>query len=972
MTKKVYELAKEFGVQSKEFANMLQEINIPIKNHMSVITDQQEKYFRNNFAVSAGRIVPNSEKGAQPKAETPPPEAQKPREQRAAEQTRPTDEKRSPAKSETVQESQPKPSAAPHPAEQAQAPRQQGAGQPSGTGQRPPRNASSATQREGQNRMGTGSSQPREYQRQPGQGGDRSRAGSQTPRQGSYGQGGERRPSGDSREQRPGSQRQGPASSQRPGGQRQGSYAGQGAQRPGSSQGSRPGGAPANRQGSYQGRQGQGSYGQSRPGGQGGYSQRPGQRPGGGTQPGARGQQRPWDKDADSSQRGFAGAKPAAKKPGAPATNLEKPKIDKNKKESKQKNEQRSKARESFFNDDRQKRTLDNTKKVKGSKSSYKKKKLEAREERMNSGIDGAVTIAETVTISELSEKIHIQPTEILKVLMSYGMMLSLNQSVDFETAQIACEELGIAVVLEEEADIAELMLEEQLGEPEALSKRAPIITVMGHVDHGKTSLLDAIRNTHVTAGESGGITQHIGAYTISAHGEQITFIDTPGHEAFTAMRSRGASVTDIAVLVIAADDGIKPQTVEAINHAKAAEVPILVAINKVDKPEANPERVMQELTEYALVPEEWGGDTICIHVSAKTGQGIDELLDSILLLAEVEDLKANFSARAVGTVIEARIDKQRGVTASLLIKSGTLRDSDFVVAGTFYGKVRLINNDMGARITEAEPSRAVEILGFEEVPEAGDKFFVAESEKEARSVTDKRRDRIRILAAKNSVPTTFDELFAMINENNVKEVKLILKADVSGSYEAVKQALERLNNNDLGIKVNIIHGGVGAVTESDINLASASSALLLAYNVKADQNAQALAQKEGVEIRSYEVIYALTDDIEKAMNGLRDPEYKEVITAEAEVRQTFKVPNIGFIAGCYVTSGTVHRRDKARVKRSGKVIFEGSISSLKRFKDDVREVSFGYECGVGLDKFADFSEGDALEFYKMEEIAFS
>ena len=522
---------------------------------------------------------------------------------------------------------------------------------------------------------------------------------------------------------------------------------------------------------------------------------------------------------------------------------------------------------------------------------------------------------------------------------------------------------------MEEDEDLIETILAQHYSDPSKLKARPPIITVMGHVDHGKTSLLDYIKKTNVISGEAGGITQHIGAYTINTHDNAITFIDTPGHEAFTAMRSRGASVTDIAVLVIAADDGIKPQTVEAINHAKAAEVPIIVAINKIDRPGANPEKVKQELTEHGLVPEDWGGTTICVNVSAKTGQGIDDLLETILLVAEVEDLKANYEELAVGTVIEARIDKQRGVTASVIVKSGILHDGDIVVSGPIFGKVRAMTNDLGKRIDTAGPSMAAELIGLSEVPEAGDKFFVVETEKEARKITDIRKDRERRLAMKANAPVTLDELFNQISQGELKELKLVLKADVQGSLEALKQSLQKLNINEDSIRVNVIHDGVGAVTETDVSLAAASNAIVIAFNVRADNNAKLVSAKEGIEIRYYTVIYNMLEEIEDAMKGMLDPEFKEVITATAEIRQLFRLPNSNVVAGSYVTSGTITRKEKVRVIRDGIVIHDGTISSLKRIQEDVKEVANGYECGIIVDKFNDLKESDVLEFYRMEEI---
>ncbi len=613
---------------------------------------------------------------------------------------------------------------------------------------------------------------------------------------------------------------------------------------------------------------------------------------------------------------------------------------------------------------------IDNSKKSKGSKSRYKKKnKLEREERQLENSVVSEITIPEGITVGELASKINKASTEVIKVLMGYGVMANLNQSIDFDTASIVCEEFNITCVLEDENKAIDDLFDSHYKNEDELVKRPPIITVMGHVDHGKTSLLDAIRDTNVIAGEAGGITQHIGAYTININNEKITFIDTPGHEAFTAMRSRGASVTDIAVLVVAADDGVMPQTVEAINHAKDAKVPIIVAINKIDKPGANPDRVMQELTEYGLVSEDWGGDTICVKISAKQRQGIEDLLEMILLVAEVEDLKAHPSKKAVGTVIEARLDKQKGTVATLLVKSGVLNDGDTVVCNDVYGKVRAMMDDKGNKIKTAGPSTAIEILGFSEVPAAGEKFFVAENEREGRKYAERRKAVMKENALRKSGPVSLDDLFNQISEGELKELKLIVKADVRGSLEALTQSLEKLNENEDGVKVSVIHGGVGAITESDVTLAAASNALIIAFNVRPEANAKAAAVKEEVEIRSYNVIYHVMEEIEKALKGLLDPEFKEVVVGTAEVRETFKVPNVGLVAGSYVTEGTINRNDQIRVIRDGVVIFESEIASLKRFKDDAKEVQAGYECGIGVENFNDIKVGDTFETFKMEEI---
>ena len=824
--KKVYDLAKEYGMQSKDFVGALQQAELPIKNHMSTITEQQEKYFKNNYKIVDNKAVKI--------------------------------DKNIGAGTSTIQANN-KP------------------------------NEVKSVNSENRNN----NSPKRENSTQGGYQGQR---------------------------------------------------------------------RDNNGQGGYQGQRRDNN-------GQGGYQ---GQRRDNNGQGGYRSQSQGWDKDGDKDQRPYnqgnrngqqrrssSGEKPQEKSV----------KIDKNKKENKQKSEQKTKAKENFFNDEKPLRKLDNTKKIRGSKSDYKKEKLKAKEEKLTSGVEGPVTLPESITVSDLSEIILISTGEIIKILMSYGIMCNVNQTIDFETAAVVCEELEIVANLEEQEDIFVSLIDEHYKDESVLTKRPPIITVMGHVDHGKTSLLDYIRDSHVIKSEAGGITQHIGAYTIETKDELITFIDTPGHEAFTAMRSRGAAVTDIAVLVIAADDGIMPQTVEAINHAKAAKVPIIVAVNKVDKPTSDPQRVKQELTEHGLVSEEWGGDTICVNVSAKTGEGIDELLDMIILVAEVGDFKANYEKSAIGTIIEARIDKQRGVTCSLLVKSGTLHTGDIVVSDAIYGKVRAMTDHRSHKVITAGPSTAVEIIGLNEVPSAGDKFFVAENEKEAKKYTDRCKNYARKLAMRSSGPITLDDLFSKISQGEIKELNLIVKADVQGSFEAIKQSLEKLNSDDTNIKVKVIHGGVGAVTETDISLAYVSNALVMAFNVMVSNSVRATASIDNVEIRQYSVIYAMIEDIKDAMWGMMDPEYEEVVTAQAVIRQVFKVPNLGMIAGSYVTSGTVKRGNKVRVYRDGVVICDGEMGSLKRFQDDVKEVASGYEFGVGIDKFNDLKEEDTLEFYEMREI---
>ena len=582
--------------------------------------------------------------------------------------------------------------------------------------------------------------------------------------------------------------------------------------------------------------------------------------------------------------------------------------------------------------------------------------------------IEKAVITSETITVKELSEKIGKPVAEIIKKLFILGIMATINQEIDFDTCSLIASDYDI----EREQNIAksyEDVLLEGVDEDESkdLVERPPVVTIMGHVDHGKTSLLDAIRHSSITEGEAGGITQHIGAYTVTCNGRQITFIDTPGHEAFTAMRARGAQVTDIVILVVAADDGIMPQTVEAINHSKAAGVPIIVAINKMDKPTANPDRVKQQLTEYGLVSEEWGGDTICVPVSAKTKQGLDNLLEMVLLQADVLELKANPNRMAKGIIIEAELDKGRGPIATVLVQNGTLKVGDPIVAGMAYGRVRAMMDDKGRRVTKAGPSTPVEVLGFNEVPSAGDMLNAAEIDKLSRQVAEERRDKLKAEQLKNTQKVSLDDLFNQIAEGQMKDLNIIIKADVQGSVEAVRQALEKLSNDE--VRVKCIHGAVGAITDSDVIFASASNAIVIGFNVRPNASARALAEKENVDIRLYRIIYNAIEDIQNAMKGLFKPVYKEVELGRISVRNTFKVSGVGTIAGAYVQDGKVSRNAQVRVVRDGIVVHEGRISSLKRFKDDVKEVAAGYECGIGIENFNDIHEGDTIEAFVMEEV---
>ncbi len=577
------------------------------------------------------------------------------------------------------------------------------------------------------------------------------------------------------------------------------------------------------------------------------------------------------------------------------------------------------------------------------------------------------VKIPEEITVGELASRMKKTAGEVIKLLMKNGVMAGINQAIDFDTAEFVAVELGCKVEKEITVTIEERIIDDHQDTAEELETRAPVVVVMGHVDHGKTSTLDAIRNTSVTAGEAGGITQHIGAYTVECNGQPITFLDTPGHAAFTSMRARGAMCTDIAILVVAADDGIMPQTIESINHAKAANVPIIVAINKMDKPEANPDRIKQQLTEYELIPEEWGGDTIICPISAKTGMGLDNLLEMVLLTAEVQELKANPDRRAKGTVIEARLDKNRGPIATLLVQNGTLNQGDIIIAGTAVGRVRVMTNDKGRTVKTAGPSIPVETSGLAEVPAPGDEFNAVTHERMARELVEQRKQAAKDAAANAMQKVTLDNLFAKMQEGEMKELALIVKADVQGSAEAVKASLEKISNEE--VRVRVIHTGVGAINESDILLASTAGAIIVGFNVRPDAGAQASAQRTSVDMRFYRVIYDAIDEIEAAMKGMLAPKFEEVVIGHAEVRMTYKVSAVGTIAGCMVKDGKVTRDAQVRVLRDNVVIHEGEVGSLQRFKDQAKEVTAGFECGMSILKFNDIKEGDIFECFAMQEV---
>ena len=710
------------------------------------------------------------------------------------------------------------------------------------------------------------------------------------------------------------------------------------------------------------------------PAGQAG-GQRPFGRP---AQPGQAGGQRPFGRPAQPGQGGRAGGFGGGSRPGgfgrgrmadlAPAVEKERvSNYDPNKKQYVRQNDPERNA-------NRGNRRRDASMMSNGYDDEFvrgKKKKKAAQKKTFIEPIkiEKAVMTAEKITVRDLTERIGKPAGEIIKKLMMLGIIATINNELDYDTASLVASEFGVELELKL-AETAEDALEKEdvADAEEDLMPRPPVVTIMGHVDHGKTSLLDYIRKAHVTATEAGGITQHIGAYTVDLDGRQITFLDTPGHEAFTSMRMRGAQATDIAVLVVAADDGVMPQTVEAISHAKAAGVQIIVAINKIDKVGANIERIKQQLTEYELVCEEWGGDTIMVPVSAVTGEGVDQLLEMILLVAEVQDYRANPNRKARGIIIEARLDKGRGPVATVLVKNGTLRVSDTIVAGTAYGRVRAMVNDRGERVKEAGPSQPVEVIGFNDVPEAGDIISAVDDDKLSRQVAEERKDKLRRALIKDQQKTTLDDLFNQISAGQIKDLNLIIKADVQGSVEAVRQSLEKLSNDE--VRVRTIHGGVGAITETDVMLASTANAIIIGFNVRPDNNAREMAEREKIDIRLYRVIYQAIEDVENAMKGLLAPKFKETLLGHAQVRQTFKVSGVGTIAGSYVTDGKIARNAQIRLLRDNVVIHEGKIDSLKRFKDDAKEVNTGYECGIGIENYNDIKENDVIECFVMEEVA--
>jgi translation initiation factor IF-2 len=986
---RVYEYAKQLNMSSKEVITILKRMNMPVNNHMSVMengmTGAVEKFFRDVKANAAAKMAQSTAKPAadrRPQTGGAPASSGAPSQNvsNASQQQAPARPAAPSAPSQSAPSAQSVPSAAAQtasPAPQAQAPTSTADSSPAASsapaqpsaptqGQAPrPQGQGSYNQREGGNRpqgqggasrpqgqggySSGGASRPQGQggaSRPQGQGGGYSSGGASRPQGqgGGYSSGGASRPQGQSG----GYSSSGGAS--RPQGQ-SGGYSSGGASRPqGQSGGYSSGGAsrPQGQSGGYS------SGGASRPQGQsGGYSSaapsRPGQGTGAGRSPapaaaGGRGG-RPGDSNRPVG-RGDAKGRPgegefnrtAAGGPGAAG-----------------------KRKDSRFEDSR---AGGYRGKGKGGKNG-RKSNLPPREKIDNT--PKKVIVRGSMTVGELAKLLHKDASEVIKKLLMMGVMATINQDLDLDTVLLVVNDYGVESEVKIVLEDTQFETIEENDDPDALESRPPVVTIMGHVDHGKTTLLDAIRSTKVASGEAGGITQHIGAYQVEINGKKITFLDTPGHEAFTTMRARGAQVTDITILVVAADDGVMPQTIEAINHAKAAQVPIIVAVNKIDKPGANPEKVMQELNQYGLVQEAWGGDTIFVNVSAKQQTNLDGLLEMILLVAEMNDYKANSDKRARGTVMEAELDKGKGPIARILVQNGTLKVGDAFVAGDCFGRIRAMTNDRGRRIKEAGPSTPVEITGLTEIPQAGDPFMVFEDERKAREIADKRSIKTRQSQMKANQTVTLEDLFSKIKEGEIKDLNVILKADVQGSLEALKGSLEKIEVE--GVRVKTIHSGVGAVTESDIILASASSAIVVGFNVRPEPRAQSTAEQEKVDVRLHTIIYKVIEEIEHAMKGMLDPIFKERVTGHAEVRETFKVTKVGTIAGCMITDGKIARNSECRLTRGGIVVFTGKIDSLKRFKDDAKEVSEGYECGITLDKFNDLRQGDIIEAFVMESV---
>ena len=924
MTKmRVHELAKELGMENKELVDILQKKNVEIKNHMSTIEDNVADEIRREMSAKSGKTTGKPAEQAESK------ETAAPKKKNLAFVIRPQNSKNS----SRIQGNR-------------SAQRQARSGQP---GTRPAHGARPAGDRPQRPARPTGEGRPAAEGRPSGERLVRPERSAQPARSAGEGRpAAENRPSGERpvRSERPAQPARNagegrPATENRPQGDRQ----------------ARPDHA------SHGTRYGEGRGAQEhQPRGDRQGSDRPqrGDRPQGGRSFGNGRTGRPERGGRD--QRGGQGARPErrdSRRDEMSTPVMEQQKNQRNKAKDKERDNKKKEYRDEAFEG--------KGKKNRKQKQVAEVKKPQPKEEKKEEKIK-QIVIPEVLTIKELADKMKVVPSVIVKKLFLQGKVVTVNQEIDYETAEEIALDFDVLCEKEEVVDVIEELLKEDEEDESQMVKRPPVVCVMGHVDHGKTSLLDAIRHTNVTDREAGGITQHIGAYVVEVNGEKITFLDTPGHEAFTAMRMRGASSTDIAILVVAADDGVMPQTVEAINHAKAAGVEIIVAINKIDKPGANVERVKQELTEYELIPEDWGGSTVFVPVSAHTKEGIPELLEMILLTAEVMELKANPNRAARGLVIEAELDKGKGSVATVLVQKGTLHVGDAIAAGSAHGRVRAMMDDRGRRVKEAGPSQPVEILGLNEVPNAGEVFVGCDSEKEARNFAQTfiAQNKVKLLEETKS-RMSLDDLFNQIQEGNLKELDIVVKADVQGSVEALKQSLLKLSNDEVVIKV--IHGGVGAINESDVILASASNAIIIGFNVRPDATAKDIAEREGVDIRLYRVIYNAIEDVEAAMKGMLDPVFEEKVLGHAEVRQTFKASGVGTIAGAYVQDGVFERNCSVRLIRDGVVVFDGPLASLKRFKDDVKEVRAGYECGFVFENYNDIKEGDNVEAYKMVEI---
>jgi translation initiation factor IF-2 len=903
---RVYEYAKNLNMSSKEIITILKRLNLPVNNHMSVMENEAVDAVEKFFRDIKSNAA--AKRAASENAQRPQPQIAQGGQQQQGQRSQP----QAAQGGQQQQGQRPQPQAAQGgQQQQGQRPQPQASqGSEQQQGQRPqPQAAQGGQQQQGQRPQG---SQGGQYQGQRPQGSQSDRPQGQRP-QGSQG---------------------GQYQGQRPQGAQGGQQQGQ--------RGPRTGGVPSSAQGTQR----------AKPAGDAGVSRAPQDNNRGRTGDSQRRYNEGPNRGPSGGPRNFS---TTTRNPIVSPVNVD-PDTKAGQDKLTKKNRRFDDNRTTGFRSGQPNR---NQKNAKGKQQQVPAPKKDNTPKK--------VIVRGSMTVGELAKLLHKDVSEVIKKLFLNGIMATINQELDLDTVQLLVSDYGVEIEVKIAVDDTNFETFEEIDEDVNLIERPPVVTIMGHVDHGKTTLLDAIRHTNVTEGEAGGITQHIGAYQVETNGKKITFLDTPGHEAFTSMRARGAQVTDITIIVVAADDGVMPQTVEAINHAKAANVPIIVAVNKIDKPDANPDKIKQELTEYALVPEEWGGDTIFCNISAKQRMGLDNLLDMILLVAEVQELRANPNKRARGTVIEAELDKGKGPVARVLIQNGTLKVGDSFIAGVYFGRVRAMVNDKGKRLKEAGPSTPVEITGLTEVPQAGDPLLAYEDERKAREVAERRAVQLRQSEFGQNSRVTLDDLYKHIKDGEIKDLNVIIKADVQGSVEALKGSLAKIEV--AGVRVKIIHQGAGAITESDITLASASNAIVIGFNVRPEPAAQATAEHEKVDIRLHRIIYNVISEIESAMKGMLDPIFKETIIGQAEVRNTFKVTKVGTIAGCMVTTGKVTRSANARVIRAGIVVFEGKIDNLKRFKDDAKEVSQGYECGITLERFQDIKEGDLIEAYIMESV---